>query len=303
MEKANKFLEMQVFITVVDMGSFVDAADKLNMSKQAVSRYISGLEDRLQSRLIQRTTRKMSLTHEGQHFYLQAKSILDSLDEAEATIHPDQAEPRGVIRINVPVSFGILHLAPLWSKFMEKYPQITLDITLADRVVDILEEGIDLAVRIGLLASSSLISRKLTATKIIPCASPAYLAKYGVLTHPHDLLQHNIIAYSHWMRKEQWLFQDANKDEIAVKVTPQVYSNNGDTCRIMVLNHSGISLQPDFIVGEDLKAGRLVNVLPDYKVDDLNIYAVYPSRVLLPLRTRCLIDFLVENLKSCHWQM
>lgn len=296
MNKSNKFLEMTIFVAIVDEGSLVAAADKLKLSKQAVSRYLSALEERLRVRLLQRTTRTISLTYEGQNFYLQSKSIIDSVAEAEAIIHAEQIDPAGILRINVPVSFGILTLSSLWQKFRDKYPKIELDITLSDRFVNLHEEGYDLAVRIGNLENSSLIARKLTSTRIIAAASPSYLNKYGLPTHPNQLQNHDIILYSHWAKNELWEFWQ-DKIMYPVQLRAKVYCNNGDSCRMMMLQGGGISLQPDFIIGEDLKAGRLIEVLPTYKIQDYNIYIVYPSRKLLPLRTQCLIDFLLENLK------
>lgn len=298
MDKSNKLLEMSIFVAIIDEGSLVGAANKLNLSKQAVSRHLNSLEERLRVRLLQRTTRTIALTYEGQNFYLQSKNILDSVAEAEAVIHAEQVDPIGVLRINVPVSFGVLVLAPLWQKFRDKYPKIELDITLSDRVVNLLEEGYDLAVRIGNLESSSLIARKLAYTRIIAAASPGYLEKYGSPTHPNELQNHDIILYSHWAKNELWEFWQ-DKTLYPVQLRAKVYCNNGDTCRMMMLQGGGISLQPDFIIGEDLQSGRLIEVLPGYKVQDYNIYAVYPSRKLLPLRTQCLIDFLLEQLQSC----
>lgn len=296
MDKSNKLLEMTIFVTIIEEGSLVAAANKLNLSKQAISRYLNALEERLHVRLLQRTTRTIALTYEGQNFYLQAKNIINSVDEAESLIQSKQANPVGLLRVNVPVSFGVLNLAPLWQKFIDIYPNIELDITLSDRVVDLLDEGFDLAVRIGHLESSSLIARKLTSTRIIAAASPIYLQQYGMPSHPDQLVDHKIILYSHWATEELWQFRQ-DKTLFAVHLKAKVYCNNGDTCRVMMLNHGGISLQPDFIIGEDLQQGRLVEVLPEYKVQDYNIYAVYPSRTLLPLRTQCLIDFLVAQLQ------
>lgn len=296
MDKSNKLLEMTIFVTIIEEGSLVAAANKLNLSKQAISRYLNALEERLHVRLLQRTTRTIALTYEGQNFYLQAKNIINSVDEAESFIQSKQANPVGLLRVNVPVSFGVLNLAPLWQKFIDTYPNIELDITLSDRVVDLLDEGFDLAIRIGHLESSSLIARKLTSTRIIAAASPIYLQQYGMPSHPDQLVDHKIILYSHWATEELWQFRQ-DKTLFAVHLKAKVYCNNGDTCRVMMLNHGGISLQPDFIIGEDLQQGRLVEVLPEYKVQDYNIYAVYPSRTLLPLRTQCLIDFLVAQLQ------
>ncbi|MDF7667671.1 LysR family transcriptional regulator [Orbaceae bacterium ESL0727] len=297
MAKSNKLLEMTIFAEVVESNSFVAAANKLNMSKQAISRYIAELEGRLQVRLLQRTTRTMSLTYAGQTFYLQAKSIINALNEAENMVSLEQAHPTGLLRVNVPVSFGILHLAKIWQKFMDKYPNIQLDITLSDHLVNLLEEGYDFVVRIGNLEDSSLVSRKLTSTRIIAAASPDYIAQYGMPNHPDELQAHKIIMYSHWTKKDQWEFW---KDKIfyPTHVTANVYCNNGDTCRMMMLQGGGISLQPDFIIGDDLQSGRLVEVLTNYQIDNFNIYAIYPSRKLLPLRTRLLIDYLAEQLQN-----
>ena len=301
MEKANKFLEMTIFIAIIDTGSFVAAAEKLDMSKQAISRYISALEQRLQVRLLHRTTRKLSLTDEGQNFYLQAKAVLASLDEAEASLNPQQGDPVGRIKINAPLSFGILHLAPLWQQFSTRYPKIELDITLADRLVDLVEEGYDLAIRIAQLPNSTLISRKLASTRVILSASPAYLKTHGLPKHPDDLRTHQIISYSLRESRDEWHFMH-QQTEITVHVKPYIHVNNGDSCRIITLQDGGISLQPDFIIGEDLKNGDLIELLPEYTTPILGIYAVYPTRKLLPLRIRCLIDFLVEALKAPTWK-
>ncbi len=301
MDKANKFLEMTIFVTIIDTGSFVAAAEKLDLSKQAISRYISALEQRLQVRLLHRTTRKLSLTMEGQDFYLQAKTILASLAEAETGLNPQQSDPIGRIRINAPVSFGILHLAPLWQQFSARYPKVELDIALADRVVDLVEEGYDLAIRIAQLPNSTLISRKLTRTRLVLSAAPAYLKAAGTPQHPDELRQHQIIAYSLREGKNEWYFGHEQGD-VSVHVKPYIYANNGDTCRMITLQGGGISLQPDFIIGEDLKKGHLLEILPEYTTPGLGIYAVYPTRKLLPLRLRCLIDFLVDALKNPAWR-
>ena len=302
LERANKFLEMQVFVAVVQAGSFVVAAERLSISKQAVSRHITALENRLQVRLLQRTTRKMSLTVEGQNFYLQAQQVLSALDETELSIHPEKAEPVGLVRVNVPTSFGVLYLAPLWQQFMDRYPKVDLFITLSDLVTDLVASGDDLAVRIGNLSSSSLVSRRIASTRLILCASPVYLKEYGEPDCLEDLSQHRIISYRHWSQKDSWIFMHQGQ-ETTVNVMPRIFCNNGDSCRIMALQGGGIILQPGFIVGEDIKQGRLVEVLPDFKVPSLNIQAVYPSRKLLPLRVRVLVDFLIEQLQHEPWQL
>jgi DNA-binding transcriptional LysR family regulator len=192
----DKFLQMQTFASVVDAGSFVRAAESLDMSKAAVSRYVADLEERLGVRLLHRTTRKLSLTEEGRAFHARCKALLGELEEAESEITARSAQASGLVKINVPVSFGIRHLAPLWSDFMAQNPKVTLDVTLADRVVDLVEEGYDLAVRIGSLADSTLVSRKLASTRMVLCASPDYLKKHGMPRTPADIANHTVLAYS-----------------------------------------------------------------------------------------------------------
>jgi len=291
---------MAVFAAVVEAGSFVGAVEPLRMSKPAVSRHIHALEERLGVRLLQRTTRRLSLTEEGRIFYQRAKELLSLLDEAEAELRPTQGEPSGTLRINVPVSFGIQHLAPRWAAFMERYPKVKLEVTLNDRVIDLLDEGYDLAVRISRLANSTLISRQLATTRMMLCASPGYLQRRGNPGHPQDLSEHLILSYTNWSGREEWQF-DGPAGPASVRIRPAIFTNNGDTTRAIALQDGGIILEPSFMVAQDLQAGRLVELLPDYRALELGVYAVYPSRQHLPLRTRCLIDFLVESFAQVNW--
>ena len=296
----DRFLEMQTFTAVVDAGSFVRAAEALAMSKAAVSRYVADLEARLGVRLLHRTTRKLSLTEEGRTFHARCKALLGELDEAEAEITARSAQASGLLKVNVPYSFGILHLAPLWSDFMAQHPRVTLDVTLSDRVVDLVEEGYDLAVRIGHLASSSLISRKLAATRLVLCASPTYLSVHGCPSHPDELAQHAVLAYSLLATGDQWLFAGP-QGEVRVQVQPVLRTNSGDTCRAAALKHQGIILQPSFLVEEDLRSGVLVALMPQFRAAEFGIYAVYPSRHHVSAKVRLLIDFLVNALGQADW--
>lgn len=293
----DRFIEMEAFNAVVDSGSFVKAADSLNTSKAAISRYVSDLETRLGVRLLHRTTRKLSLTDEGQIFFLRSKELLSELNNAELEITSRNDVASGLIRINTPVTFGIKHLSPLWGKFLERYPEIKLEITLADRIVDLVEEGYDVAIRIANLASSNLISKKLSATRLILCASPAYLKKHGIPQHPDELAHHATIAYSLFSTKDEWHF-DGPEGQISVKTNPRIHSNNGDTCRAVALNGMGIILQPSFLISEDIQSGALIELMPQYKSIELGIYAIYASRKHLAPKIRVLIDFLAENLKN-----
>ena len=296
----DRFQEMRVFVAVVDAGSFVGASDAIEMSKPAVSRYVRDLEARLGVRLLQRTTRKLSLTDEGTVFYARCKDVLANVEEAEAEITSRRGEASGLLKVNVPVSFGILHLAPLWAEFMAHHPKVTLEITLSDRVVDLVEEGFDVAVRIARLPNSSLISRKIASTRMVVCASPAYLEKHGTPVRPADLAGHAVLAYSLFSAGDNWEF-DGPQGKVMVKVAPRLHTNSGDTCRAAALEHQGIILQPSFLIGDDLKSGALVQLLPEYLSIALGVYAVYPTRKHLSPKVRLLIDYLIESARQRGW--
>lgn len=289
----DKFQEITTFTAVVDAGSFVKAADRLNMSKAAVSRHLVDLETRLGIRLLHRTTRKLSLTEEGELFYQRCKEILETIESAENEITSHTDDVSGHIRINAPFSFGIRKLAPLWGIFHQKYPKVTLDVVLSDRLVDVVDEGYDMAIRIAALSSSTMVSKKLTDTRIVLCASPKYLKEHGTPTKPADLVNHQVINYSYWAGKEEWSF-DGPKGKESVHIKPFMQTNNGDTCLVAAVAHQGIVLQPSFIVGDAIRAGDLVEIMPQYKSIELGIYAIFPTRKHIAPKVRVLIDFLVE---------
>jgi len=290
----DRFLEMQTFCAVVDAGSFVKAADVLGMSKAAVSRYVGELEARLGVRLLHRTTRRMSLTEEGTVFDARCRELLSGVEEAEAELSSRSGAARGLLRVNAPVTFGIRHLAPLWATFRDLHPQVRVDVTLSDRLVDLVDEGYDLAIRIATLPSSTLISKRLATTRIVLCASPQYLKSHGVPNHPSDLADHDVIAYSYWAAGDQWPF-DGPDGPVTVTIKPWMHTNNGDTCRAAALAHHGVILQPSFLVGHDLAAGRLVELLPEFHSIELGIYAIYPTRKHVAPKVRALIDFLAQQ--------
>ena len=300
----DRFEEMRVFAAVVDAGSFVGASDTLEMSKAAVSRYVAELESRLGVRLLHRTTRKLSLTPEGEVFLGRCRELLGGVDEAEAEITSRSGEASGLLRINVPFSFGLLHLAPLWVEFMAQHPRVTLDVSLADRVVDLVEEGFDMAVRIARLPNSSLVSRPLTSTRMVLCASPAYLHARGQPTHPCELVNHDVLAYSLFSMGDQWEFtgsEEGSDGVVSVKVTPRMSTNSGDTCRVAALRRQGIVLQPTFMVGPDLLAGTLVEVMPAWRSIELGVYALYPSRKFVSPKVRLMIEFLANAFRMRAW--
>lgn len=299
----DKFQEMTSFVAVVDAGSFVGAADAIGMSKAAVSRHVAELEQRLGARLLHRTTRRLSLTDDGQLFYARAKDMLAAVDEAESEISSRSGEPSGRLRINAPLSFGVLHLAPLWPRFAQLYPKVSLDIELSDRVVDLVEEGYDLAIRITNLPNSQLVSRQLATTRMIACASPQYLAQHGTPAHPDELAQHEVISYSYFAARDEWTFTAPQETPVVVHTHARIHANNGDTCRAAALEHQGIILQPDFIVADDVRRGDLIELLPTWRTMTLGIHAVYPSRKHLPIKTRRLVDFLVEAFAVPEWEV
>jgi len=296
----DRFQEMRVFVAVADAGSLVGAADALSLSTAAVSRQIGSLESRLGLRLLHRTTRRLSLSEEGEVFLGRARHLLADLDEAEAEITARSGQAVGQLRVNVPVSFGILHLSELWAGFQAQHPSLTLDISLADRRVDLVEEGYDLAVRIALLPDSTLISRRLATTRMVLCASPEYIKNFGAPEHPAELTKHRIWSYRYFVKGDEWTF-DGPDGPAQARINPVVRTNNGDTCRAGALSHRCIVLQPSFLIGPDIRAGHLVELMPQFKAPELGIHAVYPSRRHVAPKVRLLIDFLIHAFRNPEW--
>lgn len=291
---------MKTFTAVVDAGSFVGAMDSTALSKAAVSRHIAELEQKLGVRLLQRTTRRLSMTAEGATYYQRCKEVLQAVEDAESEAGSGTREAHGRLRISAPQTFGTLHLAALWGRFAAQNPQVALDIVLSDRVTDLVEEGYDLAVRIARLPDSNMVSRKLAQTRMVLCASPGYLARRGTPAHPRDLARHDVIAYTYWSDGDAWRFRGPD-EEVKVRTRPRSQANSGDTCRALALAHQGVILQPDFLVHADLRSGALVELLPAYRSIELSIHAVYPTRKQLPPKVRRLIDFLVEAFETPPW--
>jgi DNA-binding transcriptional LysR family regulator len=296
----DKYLEMRTFAAVVDEGSFVAAADVLEMSKPAVSRHVGELEARLGVRLLHRTTRKLSLTDEGTVFHARCKELLGSLDEAEAEITARSGRATGRLKINAPVSFGISYCAPLWGAFLAKHPGVRLEVDLSDRMVELVDEGYDLAIRIARLPSSTLVFRQLASTRLVLCASPQYLKKKGKPKHPSELTEHDAIGYSNWSAGDRWGFT-GSQGEVSVKIRSRFYANNGETCVAVARAHGGVILQPSFLVSDAISSKQLIELMPAYQALTLGIYAVYPSRRHISPKVRAMIDFLVEQFKQPRW--
>ncbi len=291
----NKYQEIKTFVAVVDAASFVKAGETIGISKAAASRHISDLESRLGVRLLHRTTRALSLTSEGEIFLSRCREILSSIEASEAEISTTNTTATGLLKLNIPVSFGIQHLAPLWGEFLRKNPALRLDIQLTDRFVDLVDEGFDMAIRIGKLPDSSLVSRQMASSRMVLCASPKYLKQRGTPRHPNELSKHNVLAYSLLTTGDQWHFEGID-GLVRVKVHPRMSSNNGDSCVAACIAGGGIALQPMFLVHEALKSKQLVPLLREFRCADLGIYAVYPTRRFLLPKVRVAVDFLTEKL-------
>lgn len=301
--KMDRLRAFEIFTTVVARGSFVRAAEALDTSPANVTRYIVELETHLGTRLLNRSSRKLSLTESGEALYERSRQILEEVAEAEALASATTLRPRGRLRLNVPVSFGILHLAPLWPLFMERYPEVELDVVLADRVVDLVEEGFDLGIRIARGGSPTYAARKLATSRNIVCASPGYLLGHPPPKVPADLREHACLGYTYAHTADEWRLTDASGTEHVVKVRYAMHTNNGDTARAAAIAGRGVIWQPTFLIGADLRARRLVELLPGYLLPDIDVLAVYPSRRHLSAKVRVMVDFLVQAFagKQAPW--
>jgi DNA-binding transcriptional LysR family regulator len=288
--------EMAVFARVVETESFSAAARVLGISKSAASKQVSRLEDRLGVRLLNRTTRRLSLTEAGAAFYAACERVVAEAEAAEAAVRRLAAAPRGTLKVNVPMSFGMLYLAPALPDFMARYPELAVDMVLNDRLVDLVEEGFDMGVRIGRLTDSSLIARRLGPNRMLLYAAPSYLSRHGRPETPRDLLRHECLVYSYQRNVGDWRFRGPDGEETRLRVKGRLTINNGDALHAAALGGLGITLQPSFICGGDLEAGRVERLLPDWQAArESSIYAVYPaSRNLLP-KVRVFVDFLAER--------
>jgi DNA-binding transcriptional LysR family regulator len=290
----DRVTSLSVFAKVVELSSFAAASRHFGLSPAMVSKHIQALEERLGARLLNRTTRRVSPTEAGRAFYERATRILADLDEAEQAASALQATPRGLLRLNGPLSFGVRHLAPAIADYLAASPEAEIDVTLSDRVVDLVDEGFDLAIRIARLADSSLIARRIAPCRIVACAAPSYLKMHGAPRRPADLAAHNCLGYSYAALRNEWRFAGPDGVE-SVRVAGRLNANNGDVLRLAALRGAGIVIQPSFLVGDDLASGALVPILPGYVPDELVIQAVYPHSRHLSVKVRSFVDFLIAR--------
>ncbi|VVO56241.1 HTH-type transcriptional regulator DmlR [Pseudomonas fluorescens] len=294
----NPFEDMRIFCQVMDSGSFTSAADQLGLSKQFVSRRLMQLEERLGVRLLNRSTRRLDVTPLGQSYYESALRLLSKVEQVEQGIAGQTTEPRGTIRVSAPLSFALAHLGCLLPVFLQRYREVTVEVDLSDRPVDLLSEGYDLALRIGVLEDSTLIARRIASIQRVYCASPAYLAERGIPRKPEDLHAHDCLPYGHG-RQVQWRFEGQGKP-LAVNVTGRMRVNNGELLRDAAVAGMGITYLPTFIVGAALKDGRLVPVLDEFRPQPLTLSAVYPQHRQSSRPVQALIEFLRERLDQAE---
>jgi DNA-binding transcriptional LysR family regulator len=300
------FAGMRMFTEVVDSGSFSAAGRRLGLAASSVARAIGALENQLGVRLLNRTTRKLGLTEAGRLYHERSRRILAEVEEARLSVSQLEAAPRGTLRLNVPVVFGRLHIAPALPDFLALHPALRVDLAVTDAFVDLVEEGVDLAIRIGELEDSSLIARRLAPNRRVLCASPAYLERHGIPISPDDLSEHNCLMYKQQNRSVWRLRDDARIHEI--RVSGSLLANNADVLHTAALGGVGLTILPIWLVGRDIQRGALKIVLADYQVSpgalDTNIYAVFPHSRHLSAKVRAFIDFMRERIgPHPYWEV
>jgi DNA-binding transcriptional LysR family regulator len=290
---------IEVFVRVADAGSFTKAAAALGVSKSYASRVVSELEDRLGARLLQRTTRRVALTDVGTVFRDRCRRILEELHDAETAVIDQQSEPRGTLRVTLPIRFGIEFIAPAAAEFAATHEELEVELVHEDRRVDLVEEGFDLAIRIGALSDSTLVARKLGPSHAVLCASPKYLAKRGTPARPEDLRRHECLLYTVHTGARAWTLRGP-RGEPSVPVNGRFSLNNGESLQAAARAGLGIAFMPDIFVAEDLREGRLVRVLPEWGRES-SVWALYPHSRHLSAKVRQFVDFLARRFADPPW--
>jgi len=291
----DKFEDLRAFVAVVEAGSFTAAADRLNSAKSAVSRRISALEERLGVQLLRRTTRVLNLTETGSSFYEHSARLLADLEEAEAAVQQEHGELRGTLRLALPLSFGVRHMCKPIAAFSKLHPKVQFDLNFNDRRIDLIEEGADVALRIGRLQDSSLIARRLFDVRAVVCASPHYLSVHGEPETPADLRNHDCLVYSNLADPNRWVYTESDGTRQTVEVKTVMSASSGDFLTNAAAHGMGFVIQPTFIASESIRRGNLVPVLTGYDWPISPAYAVYPPTRHLSYRVRAFIDFLAER--------
>lgn len=292
----DRFADMQMVVSVVEAGSISAAAERLNLAKSAVSRRLAELEARLGTSLFHRTTRRLNLTDSGRAYYARCVTILADVDEAESAVSQAHCALKGMLKIALPLSFGLLHLAPLIQAFMVEHPEVIFDLDFNDRQIDLMQEGFDLAIRIATLEDSSLVARRLAPIRHLVCASPDYLARHGTPQTAADLARHVCLAYSNVRDPGLWRYRSPGGESAQARVPVRLAASSGEFLLRAALAGEGLVLLPSFYVHEALRTGQLLPVLADHAWPELSAYAMYPPTRHLPRRARAFIDFLAQRL-------
>lgn len=290
----DRLTSMAVFVRAVDRGGFAAAAEEFGISATMVGLHVRALEDRLKSRLLNRTTRRQSLTEVGRLYYERCKQILADVEAADSSADELRATPRGRLRVTAPVSFGVHALAPAIADYLAHFPEVEIDLALNDRVVDLIEEGYEIAVRIGVLADSGLIARPLAPYRMVACASPDYLRRFGEPRQPADLAAHNCLGFAYWGMENEWRFEGPDRSH-SVGVHGTLRVNNGEALKMAARNGLGIIRQPEVLLADDIQAGLLAPILRDYALPSQPTHIVYlPDRRPTP-KLRTFIDFIANR--------
>ncbi|MGR9099548.1 MAG: LysR substrate-binding domain-containing protein [Gammaproteobacteria bacterium] len=293
----DKLTSMNVFVRVAKAGSFAGGARDLSISRAMATKHIMQLENSLGIRLFNRTTRSLSLTEVGSAYLERCQQVLADIDEMESAVTHLQTEPRGTLKISAPQFIGASHIAPAVAEFLEKYPDVNVDMILQGSPGDLIDEGIDIAIFLGALENTSLIARKLASSTLMVCGSPAYFQKHGIPEAPEDLLKHSCLVNWSIPPRDQWNF-NTPKGEITLKVSGRMQANAADPIRIAAIQGVGIVKLPNYIVANDIQQGRLQAVLKEFTTAPLEIHAVYPHRKYLSAKVRSFLDFLQLWLKN-----
>ena len=291
----NELEEIRVFTQLVDSQSATKAAERMGVANSAISRRLKDLEQRLGVQLIRRTTRRMSLTESGEIYYQRCKQLLEDFDNAQTEITQTKTHLKGRLRIASPVTFGVNHLSPAIAAFMHKHPDIEIDLDMSDRRVDLVEEGFDVAIRVGTLEDSTLIARKLAPVSHVVCAAPSFFQQYGKPKTAEDLTNIPGLCYSNFKNPGTWHYQTPDGKKGSVRVALKMRSNNGDSLKEAAIAGLGVLCEPSFIVHDAIKRGLLTTALTDYKWYDMSVYSIYPQTKHISARVRTFIDFLIKR--------
>lgn len=299
----DRFESMAVFGKVVSSGSFSDAARQMHISQAAVSKHVRALEEWLGTPLLNRTTRKVSLTEFGRVFHERFMRILEELDYARNAASEVHKQPKGTLRVTAPIPFGERYLPSLISNFLRRHPDIFFEVALTDRRIDLVDEGFDLAIRVGSLPDTTMVARRLATSRFVACAAPDYIKRFGEPREPAQLSNHQCLIFTHHQAPAEWRLVRGLGESVSVPVSGRVKSNNADLLLAAAKAGDGILLAPTFHVGRDLASGALVPVLLDWTNWEIAIHAVYPQTRHLSAKVRAFIDFLVDEFKTaCPWR-